>query len=191
MKASMQTRFTKLLWTLLAAIFLVEAWLWDVLGGAVKRIVAALPIAALRQALQKMIDTMPATYALALFVIPVIVILPFKVAGLALIAGGRVFLGGFVFLAAKTVGLGVTAFIFDVCHARLMTLGWFATFYARVIAIRDWAHARVDPYKVAIRARIADLRASLRARFASEAPALMGRLAALRARMHTRGRPVL
>lgn len=186
----MPTRLTKFLWTLLAAIFLIEAWLWDVLGGAVRRIVATLPLAALRQALQKMIDTMPATFALALFIIPVIVILPFKIAGLALIAGGRVLLGGCVFLMAKTVGLGVTAFIFGVCHARLMTLGWFARLYDRVIAIRDWAHAKVDPYKAALRARVASLRAMLRARFVSESPALMSRLAALRTRMHARGRQV-
>lgn len=187
----MQARLTKFLWTLLAAIFLVEAWLWDVLGGLLSRLVAALPIAALRRILQRMINTMPAAFALALFIIPVLVILPFKIAGLALIAGGRVVLGGFVFLAAKTVGLGVTAFVFDVCRPRLMTLPWFARFYLWVIAVRDWAHTKVDPYKTAIRNRVADLHAELRARFAKEAPSLMGRLAALRARMHARGRQVL
>ena len=41
----MQTRLTRFLWTVLAAIFLIEAWLWDVLGGFVARLVAALPIA--------------------------------------------------------------------------------------------------------------------------------------------------
>ncbi|HMN73356.1 MAG TPA: hypothetical protein PKA55_15960 [Rhodoblastus sp.] len=189
--APMQTRLTRFLWTLLAAIFLIEAWLWDVFGGAVKAIVAALPIAALRRLMQKLIDTMPAGFALALFIIPILVVLPFKIAGLALIAGGRVLSGGCVFLAAKTIGLGVTAFVFDVCHARLMTLPWFARFYALVISFRDWAHTKVDPYKTAIRERVAELRAGLRARFSSHAPSLMRKLAAFRARVHARGREVL
>ena len=184
----MQTRLTRFLWTVLAAIFLIEAWLWDVLGDLVARFVAALPIAALRRRLQHLIDTLPPAFALALFIVPILVVLPFKIAGLALIAGGRVVAGGCVFLAAKTVGLGVTAFIFDVCHARLMTLPWFARFFALVIAFRDWAHTKIDPYKAAIRARIAQLRENLRARFASEAPALTRKLTALRARMHARGR---
>lgn len=184
----MQARLIRFLWTVLAAIFLVEAWLWDVLGGLVAKVVSALPIAALRRRLQHLIDTLHPAFALALFIIPVLVVLPFKIAGLALIAGGRVVAGGCVFLAAKTAGLGVTAFIFDVCHGRLMTLPWFARFYATVIAFRDWAHAKVDPYKTAIRARVAVLRARLRERFASQSPSLMRRFAALRTRVHTRGR---
>ncbi|MFT4097310.1 MAG: hypothetical protein QM651_09295 [Rhodoblastus sp.] len=186
----MQARLTRFFWTLLAAIFLVEAWLWDVLGGWVRAMVAALPLAAVKRVLQRMIETMPATFALALFVIPILVVLPFKIAGLALIAGGRVVSGGCVFLVAKTVGLGVTAFVFDVCHGRLMTLPWFARFYAFVIRMRDWAHAKVDPYKIAIRERLDELRAALRARFSSEAPSLMRRLAAFRARVQARGREV-
>lgn len=187
----MRSRLTRFLWTLLAAIFLVEAWLWDVLGRLVAGIVAALPLAALKRALQRLIETMPATFALTLFIIPIVIILPFKLAGLALIAGGRVLSGGCVFLAAKTVGLGVTAFVFDVCHGRLMTLPWFARLYAQVIAFRDWAHAKVDPYKVAIRARVARLREELRARLSQGSPGLVRRLAALRARIHARSREIL
>lgn len=184
----MQSRLIRFLWTLLAAIFLVEAWLWDVLGGLVAKVVGALPIAALRRRLQHFIDTLHPAFALALFIVPVLIVLPFKIAGLALIAGGRVVAGGCVFLAAKTAGLGVTAFIFDVCHARLMTLPWFARFYATVIAFRNWAHAKIDPYKTAIRTRIAALRARLRERFASHSPSLVRRFAALRTRVQTRGR---
>ena len=182
----MQSRLTRFLWTVLAAIFLVEAWLWDVLGGLVSAIVRILPLAALKRALQKMIDTLPATFALGLFIVPVLLVLPFKIAGLALIAGGRVVSGGCVFMLAKSVGLGVTAFVFDVCHGRLMTLPWFARLYGLVIRWRDWAHTKVDPYKVMIRARIAELRAKVRERLSSGSPGIVNRLAALRARVHDR-----
>lgn len=182
----MRDRLIRFFWTLLAAIFLVEAWLWDVVGGLIGAIVAALPIPALRRALRRLIDSMPAIFALALFVVPVLVILPFKLVGLALIAKGRVLLGGGVFLLAKTVGLGVTAFIFDVCHARLMTMPWFARFYAQVIAFRDWAHERIDPYRTAIRASVAGLRARIAARLSTGAPSLARKLAMFRSRVRAR-----
>ena len=67
-----------------------------------------------------------------------------------------------------------------------MTLPWFARLYALVIRWRDWAHTKVDPYKIMIRARIADLRAKVRERLSSGSPGIVNRLAALRARVHDR-----
>ena len=148
----MRDRLIRFFWTLLAAIFLVEAWLWDVVGGLIGAIVAALPIPALRRALRRLIDSMPAIFALALFVVPVLVILPFKLVGLALIAKGRVLLGGGVFLLAKTVGLGVTAFIFDVTRPKLLQLPWFSWLYAHVLTWLARAHALIDPIKNEVRA---------------------------------------
>lgn len=187
----MRNRLYRFLWTLLAAIFLVEAWLWDVLGGAVAAFVAALPIEALRRTLRRLIDTLPAIFALTLFVIPVLVILPFKLVGLALIAKGRVALGAGVFLLAKTAGLGATAFVFDVCRERLLTLRWFARLYSIVIAFRDWAHARLDPYRAEIRTEVANLRERIRSRLAAGAPGLMRKVSMFRARIQARDRQPL
>ena len=138
----MQTRLTRFLWTVLAAIFLIEAWLWDVLGGLVARFVAALPIAAFRRRLQHLTDTLPPAFALALFIIPVLVVLPFKIAGLALIAGGRIFAGGLVFLAAKTAGLGVTAF-------QMMAFAGFAFAAAVAFGLYGRTYRVVDHYRAA------------------------------------------
>ena len=184
----MRRQLTRFLWTVLAAIFLVEAWIWDVLGGLLSRLVAFLPIDRTRRFLRGAIDRAPAPFALGLFLLPVLVLLPFKLAGLALMAKGRVGLGCVVFLIAKSAGLGVTAFIFDVCHERLMTMDWFARFYALVIAARDWAHRRVDPYRQAIRALRLRVMARLSARFASSAPSLAGRIATFRATLQGRAR---
>lgn len=184
----MRSRLYRLLWTAVAAVFLVEAWLWDVLGGAIAALVAALPLAPVRRAMRRLIDALPAAFALTLFVVPVLAILPFKLLGIALLAKGRLILGAGVFLLAKTAGLGVTAFIFDVCHERLMTMRWFARLYGHVIAFRTWAHDRIEPYRIEIRVRVARLRAVVGARLSRGAPGLGRKLALIRARIRARAR---
>ena len=173
----MRNWIARTFWTALAALFLLEAWIWEVLGGAIEALVARLPIDALRRSLRGLIDRLPATFALCLFVIPMLVILPFKLVGVALIATGHIGFGCAVFLLAKTAGVGVTAFIFDVCRNRLMTLRWFERFYAMVMRGLDWAHRRIDPY----RAAIVDLRARLAARMSLRSPSILRRLQTLRA----------
>ena len=179
---------TRLLWTFLAAIFLIEAWLWDVLGGLIGRLVAILPVERARRALRAIIDRLPAPFSLALFVLPILVILPFKLAALALLAKGKIGLGCGVFLAAKTAGLGATAFVFDVCHERLMTMAWFARFYARVIAVKDWAHRQIDPYRAKIIALRHALAAAISARLSTGAPSFAQKIAVFRATLHARRR---
>ena len=174
----MRRLFSRLFWTLLAAVFLVEAWLWDVLGAALSRLAAFLPIDPVRRGLTAVLRRTPPVFALLLFAIPALVILPFKLAGLALLAKGRFALGAAVFLLAKTAGLGVTAFVFDVCRERLMQMRWFVRLYDAVIAARDWAHRQVDPYKEAIRR----LRETILPRAASGSPPFLRRLLALRAK---------
>ncbi len=180
----MRKALARTFWTVLAALFLVEAWLWDVLGDALSAFVAALPIERLRRSLKRRINRLPAAFALAFFILPVLVILPFKLVGVALIAKRRLLTGGAVFLLAKTAGLGVTAFVFDVCRDRLLTLAWFARCHARVIAIRDWAHRQIAPYRAAIVA----LRERVAARLAGDSSSLARRMAVLRADVRVRVR---
>lgn len=173
----MRRPLSRLLWTLLAAVFLVEAWLWDMLGAALSRFAALLPVEPVRRGLIAALHRTPPVFALVLFAIPALVILPFKLVGLALLAKGRVALGAGVFLLAKTAGLGVTAFIFDVCRERLMLMRWFVRVYDAVIAARDWAHRQIDPYKEAI----LRLRKRILPRVAASSPPFLRRLLALRA----------
>ncbi|MDE2577753.1 MAG: hypothetical protein KGL46_03010 [Hyphomicrobiales bacterium] len=179
----MRRFLAKFSWTALAAIFLIEAWLWDFVGGAIARLVAALPIEALRKILRAIVARTPPLVALGFFAVPVLVVLPFKLVGVALIASGRLVLGGAVFITAKTLGLGVTAFIFDVCHDRLMEMDWFVRLYQRVLSWRDWAHEQVAPYRAALRQRVALLRARVAALLPAGSPRA-ARIAAMRARAY-------
>ena len=54
-------------------------------------------------------------------------------------------------VAAKLLGLGVTAFIFEVTKDKLLQLAWFRRLYAFFIWLRGWAHEKVDPIVRALR----------------------------------------
>src|SRR5436190_21778716 len=56
-----------------------------------------------------------------------------------------------VFAFGKLVGLGVSAFIFDVTKPKLLQLSWFRWIYERVLAWLAWAHELVDPIKERLR----------------------------------------
>ncbi len=144
-------RIARPFWFLLALLFLVEAWLWDRLSAFWARVLARVPIEALRAALTRMICRLPAAVALFVFVIPGLVLLPFKLVGLWLIGTGHPLLGVLTFLAAKTAGLGAAAFIFEVTRPKLMELAWFRSVHAAFTRARAWAHRQTEPFRRRIR----------------------------------------
>ena len=56
-----------------------------------------------------------------------------------------------ILVFAKFLGLGVTAFVFDVTRPKLLQLPWFEKLYGWVIALREKARAIVEPIKLRIR----------------------------------------
>ena len=57
----------------------------------------------------------------------------------------------FTILFAKFLGVGVTAFIFDVTRPKLLEMGWFEKLYEFIISLRAKARALVDPIKARIK----------------------------------------
>jgi hypothetical protein len=144
-------RFLRPLWVLLALVFLFEAWLWDHLAPIVAWIVARLPIESLKRRLAVWIEGLPPAATLAVFVVPFILLLPLKFLEIWLLAH-RNWLGAIATLiAAKLVGLGVTAFIFDLTRPKLLQLAWFRRFYGWMLWALDHAHALLDPIKCRIK----------------------------------------
>jgi hypothetical protein len=171
-------------WFVCAAVFLFEAWLWDTVGGGLKRLVALIPFDAFKQSLARDLAKLPAPVALLVFLLPLLVIEPFKVLGLWLIAHHHAIFGILAFVAAKVLGLGLVAFLFDATRSKLLSMPWFARFYAWVMDIRAKAHAIIEPYKLRLRAALAPFKARLKAMLALlESHGAFGRrLALLRAR---------
>jgi hypothetical protein len=141
-------RLLRPLWFLLAIVFLVEAWIWDHLGPVVGRAMAALPLEAVRRRLEQVIERLPPYLTLLVFAIPAVVLLPFKLLALWLLGNGHFVAGGAAFLAAKTVGLAVTAFLFKTCKPKLLEIGWFVRFYALMLRLKLWAALQMAPARL-------------------------------------------
>jgi hypothetical protein len=139
---------------LLALFFLFEAWLWERLAPIVAYVVAWLPLRALKTRIAAWIEGLPPAATLVVFVVPFILLLPLKFLEVWFLAQ-RNWLGAVVTLVlAKLIGLGVTAFIFDLTRPKLLQLNWFAALYRRVRVWLDWAHALVDPIKLRLKSTL-------------------------------------
>ena len=147
----MMRRLLQPFWVLLAIVFLIEAWLWDHLEPIVARIVALIPLRAFKQWLADRVDALSPAMTLIVFAVPVIPLFPLKLVGLWLLANEYWLSAALVIVAGKFLGLGVTAFIFDVTRAKLLQMAWFKKTYEFILAIRAKASALVQPIKQRIR----------------------------------------
>ncbi len=147
----MMRRLLQPFWVLLAVIFLIEAWLWDHLEPIVERIVAAIPLRAFKQWLSDRVDALSPAMTLIVFAVPVIPLFPLKLLGLRLLGNGYWLSAAVVIVAGKFLGLGVTAFIFDVTRDKLLQMAWFRKGYEFIMAMRAKASAIVQPIKQRIR----------------------------------------
>src|SRR6185437_2678359 len=139
------------LWVVLALLFLLEAWLWDHLKPLVARLVALIPLAALKRGIARLVASLPPWAVLFVFAIPFVLMLPLKFAEVYFLARRQWVLAAAVILLVKLVGVGVTAFIFDVTRDKLMQMAWFRRLYAWVMWARDWAHAQTEPIRQRVR----------------------------------------
>ncbi len=146
----MLRRLLQPVWILLAIIFLIEAWLWDHLEPIVAAVVAAIPLRAFKQWLADRVDTLSPAMTLIVFIVPVIPLFPLKMIGVWLLMHQYWMSAFTTILFAKMLGVGVTAFVFDVTRPKLLEMAWFETLYEWVLALRAKCHALVDPVKARI-----------------------------------------
>ncbi len=135
-----------------AAVILFEEWLWDPLKRIMDRF-GRLPVV---RTLADAISGLPSRWALAAYLGPMVLLVPFKVGALWMIAHGHSMLGLVIFLAAKVVGTALFAWLFGLTRPALMTIPWFATAYRFVRDTGDRARAwiRSQPlYAAMLRAK--------------------------------------
>ena len=147
----MRRHWLRPLWIVLALIFLAEAWLWDHLEPLVARVVNLIPWGKLKERLAHLIEDLPPWAVLFVFAVPFIAMLPLKFLEVYFLAT-RNWLGAFlVIVFVKLVGLGVTAFIFDVTRDKLLQMTWFRRMYAWFLEARVWAHGITEPVRERMR----------------------------------------
>jgi hypothetical protein len=136
---------------LLVLFFLFEAWLWEKLAPVVTWVVARLPFDTVKRRLALWIEGLPPTATLIVFIVPFILLLPLKFLEVWFLAH-RNWVGAIATLVvAKLLGLGVTAFIFDLTRPKLLQLAWFRRFYGWMLWALERAHAVADPIKRRVR----------------------------------------
>jgi hypothetical protein len=112
---------------LIALVILFEEWGWEPLQRALGWIARLPPLAWL----ERRIAAMPPYAALAVFLLPTLMLLPVKLSALWLIGIGHAGLGLAVIVLAKLVGTALLARLFKLTQPALMQLAWFAHWYGR------------------------------------------------------------
>ena len=144
-------RVLKALWILLALFFLIEAWLWEHLRPLVAAVVSVIAWDKLKVRLAALVEWLPAWAVLIVFVIPFLVLLPLKFLEVYLVVHRQWIAAILVLVLAKLLGLGVTAFIFDVTKPKLLRMAWFRWLYELMLSWIEKAHALIDPIKARAR----------------------------------------
>ncbi|HVX78256.1 MAG TPA: hypothetical protein VHB49_19160 [Bradyrhizobium sp.] len=144
-------RLLQPLWVLLAIIFLIEAWLWDHLEPIVAWCVATIPLRALKQWVAERVHRLSPATTLIVFIVPVVLLFPLKLIGFWLLTRKHWMGAAAVILFGKFLGVGVTAFLFDVTRPKLLQMQWFVRLYRFILALRTKANELVDPIKQRIR----------------------------------------
>ena len=126
----------------LALLILFEEWGWLPLQRALAWLGERLGL----QWLEARIRTLPPSAALALFLLPSVLLLPVKLLALWLIGQGQVLLGTAVIVVAKIAGTALVARLFTLTQPALMQLAWFASLYTRWTRWKDalLAHVRAS-----------------------------------------------
>jgi hypothetical protein len=144
---NMTRRLVRAFWVLLALIFLFEAWLWDHLQPVVASVVDLVPWNKLKAKLADLIHGLSPSATLVVFAVPAIILFPMKLLEVWLLAHRHWFAAITLLVFAKLVGVGVTAFIFDVTREKVLQIAWFRRLYDYVMWLRDWAHEMVEPVR--------------------------------------------
>jgi hypothetical protein len=180
-------RLSRAFWFTLAVIFLVESWLWDNVKLALVWLAHRSGLKDLEPRARAFIGGLSPVATLGVFALPALAILPLKLTAVAIMAHGHVLTGLAVIFGAKTLGLGVTSFLFDASREKLMRLAWFARVYHMVLRVSAWAHRLVDPVRLRLREARAFVAARLSAALGEGRSEFLRRVSLLRTLVRRRG----
>lgn len=110
---------------LAAAIIFFEEWVWDHLSAFMAYVAKARVFRWIEARLAKL----PPYAAMAVFLIPGLMLLPVKIAALWMMTHGHAGLGVAIIVGAKLLGTAIVVRIFAVCRPALFTIHWFRKTY--------------------------------------------------------------
>jgi hypothetical protein len=143
-------RFRRIVWTIVALIFLGLSWLWDHLHPIIAFIIKLIPLEGVKEAVRRFMAGLAPYPTLVVFLLPAIVHELMKVAALFLFHKHQWVAGAIMYLAADVIGIALVAFLFETCKEKLLSIPWFARCYAWFDAAHHWARQQIVPIKAYI-----------------------------------------
>ncbi|EJL85499.1 hypothetical protein PMI16_03466 [Herbaspirillum sp. CF444] len=116
-----------------ALLLLFEEWLWN----ASKRVLARLPLIPFIARLESWIGNFSPYAALAIFILPTLLLLPVKILALLSITHGHPTLGLAIIVTAKVLGTALVARLYALTQKALLTLPWFVRCHDAVLRFKD------------------------------------------------------
>ncbi|MBA5605553.1 hypothetical protein H3H36_09290 [Duganella sp. FT3S] len=124
-----------------AALFLLlEDWLWD-LGAALMAYLARWPPL---HRLEAWLQGLRPMAAMAVFVLPALLLFPVKLLALFAMARGHAVMGLAVIVTAKVAGAAAVARLYALTRPTLLTIAWFASLLAWFLALKQRWIARLQ-----------------------------------------------
>ena len=124
----------------LAALFLIfEEWLWDVGARLMAKLAEFPPL----RALERIICSLGPAAAMAVFLLPAVMLFPVKLLALFAMARGHAFMGVSVFVLAKVAGAAAVARLYSLTRPALLRLRWFAWLHGRFMEVKEPRIARL------------------------------------------------
>ena len=116
-----------------AMIMFFEEWLWEHLTSAMAWVARA----RIFRWLDARLAALPSYGAMAVFLVPCVMLLPVKIAALYLMTHGHAGGGLLIIIAAKLIGTAIVAHIFAVCRPALLTVRWFRRLYEGIVRLKN------------------------------------------------------
>ena len=140
-------RWRRIIWTTIALIFLGMSWLWDHLHPIIAFIIRLIPLEGVKEAVRRFMAHLSPYPTLIVFLIPAVVHELMKVVAFFLFHKHQWVAGVLTYVAADVIGIALVAFLFETCKDKLLSIPWFARYYAWFQAAHRWAHEQVAPIK--------------------------------------------
>jgi hypothetical protein len=156
---------TKMFWLTIAAIFVVEAWLWDRLEPIVETCVAWLPLRWVKALVAEQVEDLSPPATLFVFAVPAALLFPLKLVAIWFFAHEQWLFAILTVIFAKLLGLGVTSFLFTVTRDKLLQMDWFRAAYEKIVQWRELAEQLVEPFKQQLRTAMVSWQSEGFARF--------------------------
>ncbi len=154
-------RLLRGIFAVFAALWMVlEEWIWDSLTAAMRWLGRLPPV----RWLEVRIARLSPRAAMAVFVVPWLLLLPAKILSLWFLSTGHMALGVLVFVVAKLIGTALLARLFTLTKPALLQIAWFRRFYGWFTALKNRLYTYVKSLRAYQLARswMARVRAAMR-----------------------------